>query len=205
MNNENKPNANASAATSPTGPGKPQPQQPPKPEDRVDKKVTEADYITRQADEARAAISAVVGDMKKALAESANIKEWTRQYPWVVAGAATVAGFVTGMIVTPSKDETLRDKWESLKDKFTPDLNAPQPSSATARTIADQPQAESPSILAVVMREVLKAVGPTIGGLITGALAGQQAAPDDDHGGNGHHRTSDRYTATEPPGGAPQG
>jgi hypothetical protein len=207
MNNENKPNANASAATSQTGPGKPQqPQQQPAPEDRVDKKVTEADYITRQADEARAAISAVVGDMKKAVADAANLKEWTRQYPWVVAGAATVAGFLTGMVVTPSKEETLREKWESLKDKLTPDLGAPQPSSATARTIADQPQAESPSILAVVLREVLKAVGPTIGGLLTGALAGQQATQDDGHdGGNGHHPTSDRYTATEPPGGAPQG
>ena len=169
----------------------------------MDKKVTEADYITRQADEARAAISAVVGDMKKAIADSANIKEWTRQYPWVVAGAATVAGFVTGMVVTPSREETFREKWESLKDKLTPDVGAPQPSStATARTIADQPQAESPSILAVVMREVLKAVGPTIGGLITGALAGQQANPDD---GNGHDPTTHRYAATEPPGGAPQG
>jgi hypothetical protein len=108
------------------------------------------------------------------------------------------------MIVTPSKEETFREKWESLKDKLTPDLGgAPEPSSAaTARTIADQPQAENPSILAVLLREALKAVGPTIGGLITGALAGQQQPPDD---GNGHHPASDRYTATEPPGGAPQG
>src|SRR3954451_1534112 len=169
MNNENKTSVNASGTTSQAGPGRP-PQQPPpheqKLEDRVDKKVTEADYITRQADEARAAISAVVGDMKKAIAERANLKEWTRQYPWVVAGAATVAGFLTGMVVTPSKEETFREKWESLKDKLTPDVGAPQPSSAaTARTIADQPQAENPSIFAVVIREALKAVGPTIGGL----------------------------------------
>lgn len=165
----------------------------------MDKKVTEADYVTRQADEARAAITAVVADMKKALVEGADLKEWTRQYPWVVAGAATVGGFLTGMLVTPSKDETFREKWEALKDKLTPDVNPQAPPGATARTIADQPQAESPSILAVVIREALKAVGPTIGGLITGALAGQQAAPD----GNGHP-ASDRYAASEPPGGAPQ-
>ena len=139
--------------------------------------------------------------MKKALAEGANLKEWTRQYPWVVAGAATVTGFLAAMVVTPSKEETFREKWESLKDKLTPDLEAP--SSDTARTIADQPRAgDNPSIMAVVLREALKAVGPTIGGLITGALAGQNAVTDD--GGNGHP-TGDRFATSEPPGGAPHG
>src|SRR5688500_11675083 len=116
MNNENKPNASGSATTSQTGPGRQRPPsgQPQAPADRVDKKVTEADYITRQADEARAAVTAIIGDMKKALAQGADVKEWTRQYPWVVAGAATVAGFVTAMVVTPSKEETFREKWESL-------------------------------------------------------------------------------------------
>jgi hypothetical protein len=161
--------------------------------------VTEGDYVTRQADEARAAISAVVGDMKKALADSANLKEWTRQYPWVVAGAATVAGFVTGMVVTPTKDEPFREKWEALKDKLTPDVTVPPADAATARTIADQPQAENPSILAVILREALKAVGPAVGGMLTGAFASQPTPPED---GNGH-AAGGRY-ATEPPGGAPQ-
>ena len=166
----------------------------------MDKKVTEGDYTTRQADEARAAITAVVADMKHALVEGANLKEWTRQYPWMVAGAATVGGFLTGMLVTPSKEETLREKWESLKDPFTPDVADTGASpEATARTIADQPEAQNPSILAVIIREALKAVGPTIGGLITGALASQQPEPE----GNGHP-ASDHYATTEPPGGAPQ-
>jgi len=138
--------------------------------------------------------------MKHALAEGANLKEWTRQYPWMVAGAATVGGFLTGMLVTPSKEETFREKWEALKDKLTPDLNPPEPASPTARTIADQPDVPNPSIFAVIMREALKTIGPTIGGLITGALAGQQQAEPE---GNGHP-ASDRYAATEPPGGAPQ-
>ena len=142
---------------------------------------------------------AIVGDMKKAVADTANLKEWTRQYPWVVTGAATVAGFVTGMVVTPSKDETFREKWEALKDKLTPDPDAP--TSETARVVADQPQTQNPSILAVVMREALKAVGPAIGGMLTGAFASQPVPPED---GNGHP-ASDRYTSTEPPGGAPHG
>jgi hypothetical protein len=207
MNNENKTNVNATGTTSPGGPGRPpqpQPSPPQKLEDRVDKKVTEADYTTRQADEARAAITAVVADMKHALAQGANLKEWTRQYPWIVAGAATVGGFLTGMLVTPSKEETFREKWEALKDKFTPDVGVGETGAspeATARTIADQPEAQNPSFLAVLLREALKTIGPTIGGLITGALAGQPAEPG--ASGNGHSTHSEAY-ATEPPGGAPQ-
>jgi hypothetical protein len=33
--------------------------------------------------------------MKKARAEGANLKEWTRQYPWVMAGAATAVDAVS--------------------------------------------------------------------------------------------------------------
>jgi ElaB/YqjD/DUF883 family membrane-anchored ribosome-binding protein len=204
MSNANNPNASGSTGTtSPGGPGKPQ-QWPPPPhpqalENRVDRKVNEADYLTRQADEARAALTAVVADMKQALADGANVKEWTRQHPWILTSGAAVAGFVAGMLVTPSKESSYKQMWESLKDKLTPETDEPATTAATARTIADQPQAEKPSIVAVVLREVLKAVGPTIGGLITGALAGQPDSPPTQ--GNGHHPVNG---PAEPPGGAPQ-
>ncbi len=147
--------------------------------------MNEADYITRQTDQAGAAIAGVIGDMKAALGEAADIKEWTRQYPWLVTSSAAVAGFVAGMALIPSKDESFKSKWEALKDKLTPDLEAQADRQATARTIADQPNAGgSPSWLSVVLREVLKAVGPTIGGVLTGALAGQQAQQPPS--GNGH-------------------
>jgi len=156
-------------------------------EDRVDKKVTEAAYVTEQAEQAKAAIASVLGDMKGAIAQSVNLKEWTRQYPWITTASAAVAGFVAAMAVTPSKDESLKEKWEAFKDKLTPDLSAKQPE-VNARTVADQPaQDDNPSWFSVVLREVLKAVGPTIGGMLTGALAGQPAQDEDAHSGNGHH------------------
>jgi hypothetical protein len=161
----------------------------------VDRKVTEAEYVTEQAAQAKAAIGAVIGDMKAAIASSANLREWTRQYPWVVTASAAVAGFAAGMLVTPSKDESFREMWESIKDKFTPDLSAKP--EVDARTVADQPaQGDKPSWFSVVLREVLKAVGPTIGGMLTGALASQPAEQEGAHTGNGHH-------PQPPPGGPP--
>jgi hypothetical protein len=153
----------------------------------VGKKVTEAAYVAEQADQAKAAIASVLGDMKGAIAQSVNLKEWTRQYPWIMTASAAVVGFAAAMAVTPSKDESLKDKWEAFKDKFTPDLSAKP--EVNARTVADQPaQGDSPSWFSIVLREVLKAVGPTIGGMLTGALASQPAQDPESsgHAGNGH-------------------
>lgn len=152
----------------------------------MDPKVTEADYVAEQAAQAKAAIGTVIGDMKAALAGSMDLREWTRQYPWIVTASAAVAGFAAGMMVTPSKEESFKDMWESIKDKFTPDVSTKP--EVNARTVADQPaQGDKPSWFSVVLREVLKAVGPTIGGMLTGALASQPAHDEDGHAGNGHH------------------
>ena len=179
MNNANKPNGSVSGTTSPTG------------QQAEESKVSEADYVTQQAEQAKRAIAAVIGDMKDAISGSADVREWTRQYPWMLTGTAAVAGFVAGVAVTPPKEESFKDffgeKWQELKDSLTPNVATETDKAQTARTIADQPasQEEKPSWFAVVLREVLKTVGPTIGGLITGALAGQQAQKPP-HEGNGH-------------------
>jgi ElaB/YqjD/DUF883 family membrane-anchored ribosome-binding protein len=181
MNSENNPNVNASTTTSPSGP--PKQDEPPE-----TKHVSEADYLTRQQDEARAAISGVLADMKRALADGADIRQWTRQHPWIMAGSAAAAGFVAGMLVVPKKEESFKEyfeeKWEAFKEKMTP------PATATA-TVGEQPpppaQPEKTSVLGTVVREALKAIGPTIGGLITAALASQQAQANDGHAGNGSH------------------
>ena len=182
MSNSKNPNASGSGTTSPTGPGpKPEPgeKQPPP---------SEADFISRQQDEARAAIDNVVTDMKRALAQAGDIRQWTRSYPWITTAGAVVAGFFAGMALTPPKDESAKEffekKWESMKDRF-----APAAESQEAQAAAEKgPKQKSASALGVILREVLKAVGPTIGGLVTGAVAGQQAQDTAEQAaaGNGH-------------------
>jgi len=158
--------------------------------------VPEADYLTRQQEQAREAIGGVLADMKKALAEGADVREWTRQHPWILTGTATVAGFVAGMLVVPPKKESFKEyfeeKWESFKDAMTPSATAAGVSPEAAPRMAAQPQ-QQPSMLGGLIREVLKVVGPTIGGLITGAIAGQQQGEQPDgHGGNGNASNFDQ-------------
>jgi hypothetical protein len=191
MNSENKPNVYDSGTTSTTEPVKePQHHEPPEV-----KNVPEADYLTRQQEQARQAIGGVVADMKKALAEGADVREWTRQHPWILAGTATVAGFVAGMLAVPSKKETFKDyfgdKWDAFKEAMTPPATAAGVSPEAAPRAAAQP--EQPSMVGGLIREVLKVVGPTIGGLITGAIAGQQQGQQQDgHGGNGNASNFDQ-------------
>jgi hypothetical protein len=185
MNSENNPNANASDTTSRTAPPKPSGAQ------ADPKKVTEADFLAREQAQARAAISGVLADMKQALAQGADLKEWTRQHPWILMGGATVAGALAGMLLTPTKEESLKEffekKWESLKGTASPAAEDFE-QSARAAAAQPQPQEQHSSILTTIIREAMKVVGPTLGGLISGAIAGQQAGADDGapHHGNGH-------------------
>jgi gas vesicle protein len=158
----------------------------------MDKKETsEADFISAQQNQARAAITQTIADMKHALAEGVDLREWTRQHPWILMGTAAVAGAVAGMLVTPSKDEKLKDffeaKWEKMKEKFTPDV----PPEAAPRAAAATE--EKPSMIGSILKETMKAVGPAVMGLVTSMMEKQASRGEDENGheGNGHHGQAD--------------
>jgi hypothetical protein len=158
----------------------------------MDKKETsEADFISAQQTQARAAITQTIADLKQALAEGVDLREWTRQHPWILMGTAAVAGAVAGMLVTPSKDEKFKEffeaKWEKMKEKFTPDVPpeaAPRVAPATE---------EKPSMIGSILKETMKAIGPAVMGLVTSMMEKQAARGEDENGheGNGHHGQAD--------------
>jgi hypothetical protein len=96
------------------------------------------------------------------------------------------------MLVTPSKKETFKDffgdKWEAFKDKMTP------PATATA-TVGNPPppapQGEPTSILGTIIKQAIQVLGPAIGGMVTGAMAGEA------EGAKNGHPESDSHPAPE--------
>jgi len=182
MNSENNPNANASDRTQAPAPIKPDPA-----------KLTEADHIARQQAEARAAISGVLADMKAAIAAGGDVREWTRKYPWIMAGGAILAGFAAGAVAVPSKNESFEDFWKSIKDRLTPAAV-----DETQQAIPPVEVRQKPSMLSTILGDVLKIAGPALVGMVTEAMARRGEPPaTDGHVGNGNPEPYDSSTPAD--------
>src|SRR4051812_27036814 len=117
MNPNESSSGSTSAATSTTAPkpaNKPADQMENKDDKKGDKKpaLTEAQYLEKQAAEARAAIEKVVGDIKHSLAGTADPRAWTKQYPWIATATAIGAGFAAGYFLTPRDRDEAQEMWE---------------------------------------------------------------------------------------------
>ena len=54
-----------------------------------------------EADDAQAAITALIQEMRRQVQAGADPKRLTREHPWVAVGSAAVAGFVGAMLAVP--------------------------------------------------------------------------------------------------------
>jgi len=135
---------------------------------KPNKKEAKPDFLTLQQNDARTAITRVVSDMGSALKAGGDVKEWARQYPWLTTGAVAAAGFVVGMLITPSKSKSLQAKYQELKDALTPKPTADE----LAAALADEKRkSDKPSLLAGLLGQLTKSIGPIIAGMASGAIA----------------------------------
>ncbi len=94
----------------------------------------EGEFLTKQANDAQAAIKQTVNDMSKALGELADVRTWTKQYPWISVGAATAAGLVAALALTPKRrgkrvaemSEDAKDKWQEIWEKIASKVGEPE-------------------------------------------------------------------------------
>src|SRR3982750_3531661 len=79
------------------------------------KDLSEADFLTAQQANAKAAIAHTLREVKSDLANAANLRQVHEQHPWMTTAGAAVAGFVAATMLVPSKEETALKKlarWE---------------------------------------------------------------------------------------------
>jgi ElaB/YqjD/DUF883 family membrane-anchored ribosome-binding protein len=79
-------------------------------------KLTEAQLLQQTAAEVKQAISRTVARLKQDALTAADVRLWSQEHPWAVVGAAAAAGFVAATLVTPAKDQDLKDKFSELVD-----------------------------------------------------------------------------------------
>jgi hypothetical protein len=94
--------------------------------------ISEEEFLRREVERARHALAASVNNLMYRLREAKSIERWARRYPWPTVGAAAAAGFTAATIVTPSKDDSMRDKLSRLGKQ----VNRLKPESPTAAAAA---------------------------------------------------------------------
>jgi hypothetical protein len=138
------------------------------------KKLSEAEYLHQQADEAKAAIGAALADARSAMAEGLDPREWTRRYPLVAVGSALAAGFVATVLAIPSHKRRELKQMEKLRAALHPeaahgDHEKPKPEKASPE----------PSFWFNILRESLRLIRPVLLSAVTAAFSRSSKASQD--------------------------
>jgi hypothetical protein len=67
--------------------------------------LSEADFLARQANDAKAAIARVSADIAGDVARTVDPRGWIQVAPWTTLAAAALAGFAGTSLLVPSKEE----------------------------------------------------------------------------------------------------
>jgi hypothetical protein len=149
------------------------------------KETTETEFLAKQAQDAKLAMTAAWQDAKRALASGVDVRLWTKQYPWLATGTALAAGVAAGYLLTPRDKDEFKEMWEKLKDKLAGAKADADAVFVEAKNGAPAPH--QPSMLASLLKEALKAGLPIITSMIGGAVGAGSAASE-----NGHKPTTDQ-------------
>ena len=87
---------------------------------RLHPESSEADYLTQQAEDAKAAIARTFTAIAQGLGQGVNPLQWARQYPWATLGASAVAGFVAASLLIPSKEDQALRKLAAIERALNP-------------------------------------------------------------------------------------
>jgi hypothetical protein len=77
--------------------------------------LTESQYLARQQQDAKAAISRTAKELQQELLRSADPRAWMLTHPWATLGAAVVAGFAAASVATPTKEEQALSRLAKLE------------------------------------------------------------------------------------------
>ncbi len=84
---------------------------------------TEKHFLADQAADARTAMMHTLQEMKRTLAQAADVRTCARQHPWIATGSAAVAGFVVGAVVSHPRS-TSGERSQAGTDADAPPVSA---------------------------------------------------------------------------------
>lgn len=135
-------------------------------------KITEVEYLEREADEASRAAGQTMSHLKETLKGVADIKSWLREYPWSSLGAAAAAGLLVATALVPKKRKRSEEDAALLQRILTDERIA-----ARLRELVSQDRKgqQSASVAHSVVMTLVKTLGPAIQQAVTAAIAAKAA------------------------------
>jgi len=130
-------------------------------------------------------------DMKKAFASgfssNAHLSEWMGAYPWVSLGVGAAVGFLTGSALTPARDETFKERLDSLiKEVSRKQEKEEKTEKGTEKAARAAVEAQKPSFMEHVGSGLFDIVKTALVSTLSGAVAGK-VAENDNKRGNGQN------------------
>jgi hypothetical protein len=127
---------------------------------------SEKRFLADQAADARTAMVRTLEEMKRTLAQSADVRTCARLHPWIATGSAAVAGFVAGAVVSSPRSTSGERSPAGTEADAPPDSTGPEPARAKAGFL----RATLGTALTGILQSLLQSV-------ITAAVVAQEVEP----------------------------
>jgi hypothetical protein len=142
---------------------------------------SEAEFLARQAANAKAAIGAVVNDIKRDVTQGVDPRGWMQVAPWTTLGAAAVAGFLAAALAVPSKEEQTLKRLRKIEEALNPKRQTAD--SAVNGDQVRQVESGRGSFLSGLAGQVLRAVQPVLMSALTAGITAKTVDKDEPTGG----------------------
>ena len=152
-------------------------------------KLGEADFLTQEAERAKAAITESLAAIGRSLGRAADPHRLTQDHPYIAVGVAAVAGFAAAASLVPSKQQ------QTFKTLAAIERSLRKPAESKEEAASGKKSGSPVSgFLGIIVAEVFKLLRPLLTTLVTGAVSGGNTSPEHDGA------TGDDASSTEAPG-----
>jgi hypothetical protein len=163
MKTENETNASATGTTSTSAP---------------DTALSEADYLKRQADEAKAAIGMALGDAFQSLGKGINPVPWIKEHPVATAGAVAAVGAVAAWVLIPSREQRMLRRLARIEAALHPNGREGHLPADDDIDSARRAARKGHSVMGMLGAQLISAAKPVLMSAISAAVAAATAKPD---------------------------
>jgi hypothetical protein len=143
---------------------------------------TEAQYLQRQAEDAKAALSQAAQDLTRVLSQGLDPRGLTKDHPWATMAGAAVAGFAAAALLVPTKEDQALKRLAAIERALSPQGQKPHQGGTHHEDGEDggakQFAKGQSGFLGGLGRQVLEAVKPAIMSALTAGITAKAAQPD---------------------------